>query len=346
VEQNGDLMSIADAQRRLAGRPRLRRVISKSWLTEQAALIANQFHPLYGLLEWGIAASGIEAFLDGLERTLAAPIGGSVAERARRLTEGEPPHYSDYWAALDELSIATHLSDCGLAVRFGNSAAGELDLVVRAAGEELRMELTAPERTRELEALQLQITAGWTLPLVAHLLIGRVTYRPTRRERDLITARVRETASTLPTTLSAVDLGGLVDPGLLRVSIEPSTTAGYVESSSGDILGHYDPVPDIEDAIARKRRQLRRHTAVIMAVNINAINPDPYSWGLRSIIGAAYGTPVPSITCAANVVGAIAFLRGVPGSPPVMPLWLTNQAWAPPEPRPLAPVLACLGARR
>jgi hypothetical protein len=132
----------------------------------------------------------------------------------------------------------------------------------------------------------------------------------------------------------------------LRVVIDPSPTVGYVVTGPGGLGAEYDPLPDIADAVAKKRRQLRSLPSVAVAVNLNAINPDPFSWGLRSSIGVAYGASAPTVDVASNVVGVIAFLRGIPGAPPVLPLWLANRARSTPEPQLLVPVLACLGAGR
>ena len=339
-------MSLADAERRLATRPRLQAAVSRTWLGDQAVRPPDETHPLYGLLEWAVDEAGIEAFLDGLEWTLGVPLGPGTTERARRLTEGDPPRFSDYWAAVDELSFGARLAACGLDVRFGDPARGEVDLLARDERDVMSLELTAPARTRELEALQAQITADWTLPFVARLVIGRETYRPIKRERDAIAARVHDAARSTPTTLVPVNLGEIVDPTLLRVTIEPSSTVGYVVSRPGDAFGHYDPVPDVEDAIARKRKQLRSHAAVVVAVDISAIGPDPHGWALRTAITAAWRAPLPTISSAPNVVGAIAFLRAVPGGPPTLPLWMANREWSDFEPRLLARVLGCLGVHR
>jgi len=120
------VMTIATASKRLATRPRLRKVVSDQWLASEAAKSAEEGHPLYRFLEWEVPDASLEAFFDGLDRTLGAPIGGALTSRANRLTKGISPRFSDYWSALDELSIATRLADSGLVVRFGDPLAASL----------------------------------------------------------------------------------------------------------------------------------------------------------------------------------------------------------------------------
>ena len=112
----------------------------------QSAKSVDEFHPLYALLESTTTEPGIESFLDGLERTLNAAIRGRVASRIRRLTSGTR---TDYWSAIDELSIAARLVSCGLTATLGSP-----DVMVEDGVNSLAIELTAPERTRELEVLQ------------------------------------------------------------------------------------------------------------------------------------------------------------------------------------------------
>jgi hypothetical protein len=336
-------MSIDDARRRLGDRPSLQRAVADRWLTLQAALPSDGFHPLYALLEWAGADPGVEAFLDGLERAVDAPIGGALASRIRRLTAGTAPSFDEYWSAVDELSFTSRLSDCDLAVRFGDASRGELDIVVSDDDEDLHIEMTARHQTRELEALQAMLTGRLADPFVIRLRVGRQTYRPVANEREEIARRVQNAVDGRPRVPTDVGITDLVDRRTLQIDVEPAGIP-YVVTETTDLLGHYDPIPDVEDAIERKRRQLRPHEAVVVGVNVDSVSADVHAWALRRALESSGGT-TPSIVVPANVVGAIAFLRQAPREPPMLAIWLPNRASTSAGSPLLNAVLACLHTR-
>jgi hypothetical protein len=193
--------------------------------------------------------------------------------------------------------------------------------------------------------LQTAIAAAWAGPGSAILYLGRETYRPIQRVRRQIVDRVTLAARKASTKAVVVALDDLVEPSVLQIRIDPNLGLGVV-SRTTDILGHYDPVPDIEAAIASKRAQVQGTEPIVVAVNLNGMHFDPYSWGVRHGLGAGAGTPLPSISTIPNVVGALAFLRQQPGLPPLMAFWLRNVQWTMADPPILDAVLRCLGVTR
>ena len=344
-EQNGSTehqwvrapLSLRVARARLRTRASLGSKVDDRWLIAQSAKSADEFHPLYGLLESSSTEPGIESFLDGLERSLSAEIGGQVASRARRLTSGSR---TDYWSAIDELSFAARLTSCGLSATLGTP-----DVVVKDAADTLTIELTAPERTRELEVLQELLAHEWRGPGGMTLHLGRQTWKPIARDRTAIAAEVRVAALAGPIEITDVPLHHIVAPDVLRIEIDPTAGLG-VDSQTAAAFGAYDPVPDIESAIDSKRKQLRSLGEVVVAVDLWALDLNPLTFAIRSAMGLGAGDPLPKLDTYPNVVGVIAFFRGAPGAPPMSAFWLANAAWTGHEPPLLPAVLDCLGVLR
>ena len=340
------VMTIATASKRLATRPRLQKVVSDQWLAREEAKRAEDGHPLYRFLEWEVADASLEAFLDGLDRTLGAPIGGALTSRANRLTKGVSPRFSDYWSALDELSIATRLADSGLATRFGDPLRGEPDIVVGDGPETLLIELTAREISAELTRLQEQISDGWSWPVVARIHVSAGSYRPNKLERAEIVRRVHAAAAADPPVPLSVPIDDIVSAKKLTVFVEPGATFGYVSGVGDARWGGGDLMPALLEAIDRKRAQIKMQQQVVVGVALNQLDWDPYSWALRLAIGGSYGQAMPDIEVEPNVVGVLAFLRNIPGQAPMMAFWLKNRHAAGPSPSLLAAVLDSLRAYR
>jgi hypothetical protein len=203
----------------------------------------------------------------------------------------------------------------------------------------LGIELTAPHRTRELEALQEEFAAEWSGSETVRILVGRETFRPIRRDRRKIIERAVRLSADRPADKVDVPITDIVPANVLRVELDPNLHIGIV-SQTTDFLGHASPVPDIEAAIDKKRAQLRSQTAVVVAVNVDALGSDIHLWALRLIAGGSGA--LPTVRVASNVVGVVAFLRYLPGHPPLMAFWLRNEEWSSAEPGLLAEVLACL----
>ena len=83
-----------------------------------------------------------------------------------------------------------------------------------------------------------------------------------------------------------------------------------------------------------------------MAVALNQLDWDPYSWALRLAIGGSYGQAMPVIEVEPNVLGVLAFLRNIPGEAPMMAFWLKNGRSLGTSPPLLAAVLDSLRAHR
>jgi hypothetical protein len=240
-------MTIEHALARLSSRPGLRALIKPTWLARQAARPKEARHNLYATLESTGDNPGVDAFLDGLERALSAPVLGPYRKVAQRLMGSDS---ADYRSAVDEMSVATCLTDCGYKVTVSSP-----DILADDGSEVFRIELTAPLKTAEFYALQDRLASQWKWP--SHrvmLFVGSGVYRPTTKEREAIAGAIELVASRLPTERTEVYLESIVEPRFLRVAISPgwggvvTATGGYVD---------FDPPPGIQEAIEKKRSQLR-----------------------------------------------------------------------------------------
>lgn len=327
-------MALEHAQARLSSRPGLRALIRPTWLAEQAAKPSEARHDLYGRLEFSANHPGVDAFLDGLERTLGAPVSGPYRRVAQRLVGSDP---ADYRSAVDEMSVATRLTDCGYRVTVGSP-----DIIAQDGSEVLRIELTAPLKTEKFYALQNRLTAEWKWPdHRVTLFVGSSMYRPTTGEREAIVEAIARVASCLPAERTVVDLDSIVERRLLSATVSPgwrgvvTATGGYVD---------FVPPPGIQEAIDKKRPQLRGKGDLTLAVNLGGLHVDPYSWSMETSrefrLSASLG---PTVDAPTNVLGVLAFNGGVPGQVLMLPVWLPNAARTDADPRLLQPVLMCLG---
>jgi hypothetical protein len=327
-------MALEDAQKRLSSRPFLRELVSPTWLAEQAATPSEAWRNLYAMLEFAGGHPGVDAFLDGLERTLGAPVSGPYRRIARRLVGSDS---ADYRSAVDELSVATRLTDCGYRVTVSSP-----DILAQHGSEALRIELTAPLKTKEFFALQNRLASQWHWS--SHrlmLFVGNANYRPTTKECEAIAGAIEVVVSGLPAKRTEVDLGSIDEPTLLRAAISPGWPGVF--TTTGTRLGS-EPPAGIREAIERKRSQLRDKGDLMLAVNLGGLHVDPYSWSLGASNDFRYGaTPQPTVDGPSNVLGVLAFNGGVPGQVLTLPVWLPNSARTEADPKLLRPVLICLG---
>jgi hypothetical protein len=205
-------MTIEHALARLSSRPGLRALIKPTWLARQAARPKEARHNLYATLQSTGDNPGVDAFLDGLERALSAPVLGPYRKVAQRLMGSDS---ADYRSAVDEMSVATCLTDCGYKVTVSSP-----DILADDGSEVFRIELTAPLETAEFYALQDRLASQWKWP--SHrvmLFVGSGVYRPTTKEREAIAGAIELVASRLPTERTEVYLESIVEPRFLRVAI-------------------------------------------------------------------------------------------------------------------------------
>jgi hypothetical protein len=329
-------VAIEHAQARLSARPRLRALIRPAWLVGQAARSREEWHRLYATLEFSGDNPGVDAFLDGLERALSAPIGGQYCQVAKRLTGSDPSHYR---SAVDELSFATRLSDCGYKVTVSR---GTPDISARQGSQELRIELTAPLKTEKFFALQNRLGSGWKWPNHRVMLyVGSSMCRPTTRQREAIARAIELVASGEPGGKIEVDLNSIIEPRLLRAFV--SAGWGGVVTATGGYVD-FNPPPGIQEAVEKKRAQIGGKGDIILAVNLGGLHVDTYSWSMQTIADLGIGaSPQPAVDAPANVSGVLAFNGGVPGQAPTLPVWLPNSARTDADPELLQPVLMCLG---
>jgi hypothetical protein len=114
-----------------------------------------------------------------------------------------------------------------------------------------------------------------------------------------------------------------------------TATGGYVD---------FHPPPGIQEAIEKKRSQLRGKGDVMLAVNLGGLHVDPYSWSMQTSKDFKVGaSPHATVDAPTNVLGVLAFNGGVPGQMLTLPIWLPNSARSDADPRLLQPVLMCLG---
>ncbi len=327
-------MTIEHALARLSSRPGLRALIKPTWLARQAARPKEARHNLYATLESTGDNPGVDAFLDGLERALSAPVLGPYRKVAQRLMGSDS---ADYRSAVDEMSVATCLTDCGYKVTVSSP-----DILADDGSEVFRIELTAPLKTAEFYALQDRLASQWKWP--SHrvmLFVGSGVYRPTTKEREAIAGAIELVASRLPTERTEVYLESIVEPRFLRVAISPgwggvvTATGGYVD---------FDPPPGIQEAIEKKRSQLRGKGDIMLAVNLGGLHVDPYSWSMQTNTDFRTGASAhPTVDAPTNVLGVLAFNGGVPGRQLALSVWLPNTARSEAGPKLLEPVLMCLG---
>jgi hypothetical protein len=327
-------MALEHAQARLSSRRSLRALISPRWLADQAAKPQEARHDLYAKLEFSADHAGVDAFLDGLARTLDAPVAGPYRKVAHRLVGSDS---ADYRSAVDEMSLATRLTDCGYKVTVSSP-----DVIASRGPDVFRIELTAPLKTEEFHALQNRLTTQWKWPdHRVMLFVGSSMYRPTTGEREAIAEAIALVASRLPTERTEVDLESIVERRLLHAAVSPGWRG--VATATG---GHVDFVPPsgIQEAIDKKRSQLRRAGDLMLGVNLGGLHIDSYSWSMQTSrdfsLGASAG---PSVDAPTNVVGVLAFNGGVPGQVLTLPIWLPNSARTDGNPKLLQPVLICLG---
>jgi hypothetical protein len=327
-------MALEHAQARLSSRQSLYALIGPRWLAEQAAKPSGAWHDLYGKLEFSGDHAGVDAFLDGLERTLSAPVSGRYRRVAQRLVGSDS---ADYRSAVDEMSVATRLTDCGYRVTVSSP-----DILAQDGSEVFRIELTAPLKTEEFYSLQNLLTSQWNWPNHRVMLfVGSGTYRPTTKQREAIAKAIELAASRLPAERTEVDLEPIVAPGLLRAEISPGW--GGVVTATVTRVG-FDPPPGIQEAIEKKRSQLRGKGDIMLAVNLGGLHVDPYSWSMQTSSEFRLGaSPHPTVDAPTNVLGVLAFNGGVPGQMLTLPIWLPNSARSDADPRLLQPVLMCLG---
>lgn len=221
-------MALEHALARLSSRSGLRALVKPTWLAGQAARPKPAWHSLYATLELAGDNPGVDAFLDGLERALSAPVSGPYRKVAQRLVGSDS---ADYRSAVDEMSVATRLTDCGYDVEVSSP-----DILAHHGSEVLRIELTAPLKTQEFYALQSRLASQWKWPTHRVMLfVSSGMYRPTTRERENIAEAIESLASCLPTERTEVDLGSIVEPRLLRAAVSPgwfgvvTATGGYVD---------------------------------------------------------------------------------------------------------------------
>jgi len=329
-------MALEHVQARLSARPRLCALISRAWLVEQSAKPRAAQHDLYRSLESPADHPSADAFLDGLERTLEARVSGPLQRVAKRLVGSD---LADYRSAVDEMSVATRLADCGYKVTVSR---GTPDIIARQGLQELRIELIAPLKTEKFYALQNRLVSQWKWPNHRVMLfVGSSMYRPTTKEREVIAEEIQLIASRLPTARTDVDLASIVAPSLLRATVSPGW--GGVVTATG---GHVDfaPPPGIQEAIKKKRSQLRGKGDIMLAVNLGGLHIDPYSWSMQTSTDFKLGaSPQPTVDAPANVLGVLAFNGGVPGQALTLSIWLPNSARTEADPRLLQPVLMSLG---
>jgi hypothetical protein len=329
-------MALDSARERLASRPRLHALVSPKWLAEQSAKPTPERRELYEMLELAADLAGVNAFLDGIERTLGAPVSGPLQKVARRLVDSDS---AGYRSAIDELSFAARLADCGHEVILGNP---NPDITVRSGPDFLGIELTAVRRTTGLDALQSRLASRWKWPNHrVTLFMGNRTYCPTTKEREAIVSLIEATASILPEATTQVDLSSIVDRRRLRAEVA-SGWSGVVATK--DLYVNYDPLADILDAIEDKRRQLRAAGETMLAINLGRAHIDAHTWFLRTVTDFGFGARNPPVVEGpANLLGVLAFTSVVPGQILAWPVWLRNSARTDPDPRLLQPVLTCLG---
>jgi len=327
-------MALEHALARLSSRLSLLALIGPRWLADQAAKPQEARHDLYCKLEFSADNADVDAFLDGLDRTLNAPVAGPYRKVAHRLVGSDS---ADYRSAVDEMSVATRLTDCGYKVTVSSP-----DIIASHGPDVFRIELTAPLKIEEFFALQNRLTAEWKWPdHRVMLFVGSSMYRPTTGEREAIAEAIALVASCLPAERTEVDLGSIVERRLLHAAVSPgwggvaTATGGYVD---------FEPPPGIQEAIDKKRSQLRGKGDLTLAVNLGGLHVDPYSWSMQASrdfrLGASLG---PTVDAPANVLGVLAFNGGVPGQALTLPVWLPNSARTEGNPKLLQPVLMCLG---
>lgn len=327
-------MALEHAQARLYSRPSLCALIGPRWLAEQAARPSESWHDFYRKLQFSADPPGVDEFLDGLERTLSAPVSGPYRRVARRLVGSDS---ADYRSAVDEMSVATRLTDCGYMVTVSSP-----DILAQNGSDVFRIELTAPLKTQEFYSLQNRLTSQWSWPdHRVMLFVGSGTYRPTAKEREAIARAIELAASRLPAERTEVDLEPIVSLSLLRAAISPGW--GGVVTATGTRVG-FDPPPGIQEAIEKKRSQLRGKGDIMLAINLGGLHVDPYSWSMHTSKDFKVGaSPRPTVDAPINVLGVLAFNGGVPGQVLTLPVWLPNSARTDADPRLLQPVLTCLG---
>jgi hypothetical protein len=105
-----------------------------------------------------------------------------------------------------------------------------------------------------------------------------------------------------------------------------------------------DPPNGIQEAIEKKRSQLRGKGDTVLAVNLGRLHVDPYFWSLEITRDFRIGASAqPTVDAPSNVLGVLAFNGGVPGLPLKLPVWLPNSARSEADPELLQPVLMHLG---
>jgi hypothetical protein len=329
-------VTVERARARLSTRPSLRVLANPRWLAEQASRRDGARHNLYASLEFPGDNPDIEGFLDALERAINAPVSGPYAKVAQRLVRSDS---ADYRSAVDEMSVATRLADCGYAVRV---CKGTPDIVACQGAAQLGIELTAPLKTERFYALQNRLASQWRWPTHrVMLVVGSTMCRPTPKEREAIAKAIELVASGEPAATTWVDLASIVEPTLLRATVSPGWR-GVVTATGGHV--DFAPPPGIQEAIEKKRPQLLGSSDIMLAVNLGGLHVDPYSWSMQTSRDFSDGaSPQPSVDAPANVLGVLAFNGGVPGQALTLPIWLPNSARTEANPTLLQPVLMSLG---
>ncbi|MGA2514317.1 MAG: hypothetical protein ABSG37_11980 [Candidatus Limnocylindrales bacterium] len=328
-------MTLEDAQARLSTCPSLGKLVKQKWLDEEAAKATEDQSDLYRMLEWDWP--GIDGFLEGLERTLNARVSGPYNKIADRLTSSDT---SNYRSALDELSFSTRLRDCGYEVTVGSP--GRPDILAQQGSRSLLIELTAPLKTRWFYALQGQIARQWKATGHRVVLVpGDKPFVSSPKQDAAIIKEIMAVVAHSPTETVYLDLSSVVDPETLRVEVAPGWT-GVVAATSP--YRTFDPLPDIEETISKKRTQLLRAGEVVLAINLDRLQLGAHTWSLSKNNDFRYGARSPTIEAPTNVIGVLTFHGGaVPGGVVTMPNWLANSARTEAGPELLQPVLMALG---
>lgn len=89
-----------------------------------------------------------------------------------------------------------------------------------------------------------------------------------------------------------------------------------------------------------------RLAEVVVAVDLWALDLNPFTFAIRSAAGLGAGDPLPKLDTYPNVIGVLAFFRGTPGAQPMTAFWLENAGWIGHEPSLLPAVLDCLAVLR
>ena len=321
-------MGLDEARRQVAGHPGLGTVVRDDWLVAESAKGRGHWHPLYDWLEAPEGYPGAGEFLAALESALTEPLLGRVQSRRRRLV-ADP---ADYWSALCELYLATCLHQSGLEVTLGDP-----DVIVAADGEDLAIELTAFQRTGDLNRLVGMLTDVWRGPGAAILEADDWEARLTRTTAEAVVAAFQGAAAAaepdgrvsiqLPTEAASV----------LTASIEPGDACVHV--GSGASWGFPQTWPDIESVVRKKRRQVAGHTHGVVAVEMGHADPENFLWR----VGLEFGG-VPHFSTDPAIDGVLIYWQDVRKHCPSNSVFVLNANSTGVSPL-LAPFLACARLR-